>query len=74
MRVPVDITALRRATPNVACTCGGPTTQVESRQTSVIWYCSRCDVYHEASPRGLVLRSFRKEADNIINLPAREER
>jgi ribosomal protein L37AE/L43A len=72
VREPVNIPALKRARARifVNCpTCGKVSSQVDKRARSTIWYCSACNVYHEATDRGDVLRSFRKEADQIINLP-----
>ena len=68
-RIHVDIGKLRRSTPSLKCfTCEGPLSQMDSRQHTNIWYCSKCDVFHEATEAGAKLRSFRKEASQIINL------
>lgn len=70
MRVSVDLERLKRAVLAGGCPhCKGVTPQVDSKKNSLIWYCAQCDVYHETTPRGVPLRSFRREADQIINLP-----
>lgn len=65
----VDIRSLKEVAPALKCsTCKQPMTQTGNRQRSVIWYCSRCDVFRETTVAGSELRSFKKEATQIINL------
>jgi len=74
MRTPINLPKIRRVVPGSGCPhCQGTTTQVDVRPNSLIWYCTRCDVYNETTPRGASLRSYRKEADQIINIALPEE-
>lgn len=73
MRESIDLPRLKKAALGVICpVCKGAVSQTDTRQNSVIWYCSSCEVYYETTPRGVSLRSFRKEANQIINLPRQE--
>jgi len=73
VRVPIDISARKKVKLQIHCpACKRLTSQVETRTRSLIWYCSSCDVYHEVTPQGLILRSFKKQADIIVNLPDQE--
>jgi len=53
--------------------CKGPTSQVDTRANSLIWYCQTCDVFHETTVTGVKLRSFRKEKGQIIMLPGEDD-
>jgi len=65
----VDIHRLNEEAPALKCsTCEQPLVKTDTRPRSVIWYCSRCDVFHETTVGGSELRSFKKEASQIINL------
>lgn len=65
----VDIGTLNEAVSSLKCsTCEQPLAQAGVKQRSVVWYCSRCDVFHETTVGGSELRSFKKEVNQIINL------
>lgn len=73
MRETVDLPRLKRAVPTIACPyCKSQVSQVSATQNALVWYCASCDVYHQTTPRGVSLGSYRKEAENIINLPPQE--
>ena len=73
-RIHIDIGKLRRSASSLKCfTCGTPLSQIDSRQHACIWYCSKCDVFHEATEAGAKLRSFRKGASQIINLGGEDD-
>lgn len=68
-RIHIDIGKLRESASSLRCfTCGGPLSQIDSGRHTYTWYCSKCEVFHEATEAGAKLRSFRKEANQIINL------
>jgi transcription elongation factor Elf1 len=70
MRVAVDVSKNQKLPDSLDCfTCGGPSTCVDTRSNSLIWYCQACDVFHETTMDGVKLRSFRKENSQIIVLP-----
>lgn len=70
MRISVDISKRQELPDSLSCfTCKGPTSQVDTRSNSLIWYCQTCDVFHETTATGVRLRSFRKEGGQIIMLP-----
>lgn len=68
-RVHVDIREVKEAVSSLKCvTCEQPLARVDAGQRSVVWYCSRCDVFHETTTGGAILRTFKKAANQIINL------
>ena len=65
----VDIRKLTEAVSSLKCpTCKQPQSQVGSGSHSVTWFCSRCNIFHETTVGGSELRSYKKEATQIINL------
>ena len=65
----VDIRKLNEVASSLRCpTCEQPLAQVSANQHSVRWYCSRCDVFRETTVGGSELRSYKKDATQIINL------
>ncbi len=65
----VDIRKLNESVSLLKCpTCAQPLAQVSTQQHSVTWYCSRCAIFHETTVGGSALRSYKKEAHQIINL------
>ncbi len=73
MRVPINLPKLKGAVPEVECPyCHSIVSQIDSTLNALVWYCTSCDVYHRTTDRGVSLGSYRKEAENIINLPPQE--
>ena len=73
MRQSVNLKQLGRHEESIVCpTCKGPVSLVENRSVSVVWYCSRCDVYPESTARGVVLRTFKKDQNQVFNLKVGE--
>lgn len=65
----VDIRKLNEVISSLKCsTCEQPLAQVGSRPHSVIWFCSRCDVFRETTAGGSELRSYKKDPTQIINI------
>jgi len=65
----VDIRKLPQAVSSLRCsTCKQPLSQVGAGRHSVTWFCSQCNIFHETTVGGSELRSYKKEATQIINL------
>lgn len=73
MRKAIDLPKLKKVVPEMVCPyCRSVVSQVDTTQNALVWYCAACDVYHQTTSRGVSLGSYRKEAENIINLPPQE--
>lgn len=68
-RVHVDIRKVNEEVSSLKCdTCERSMARVNAGQRSVVWYCSRCDVFDETTVGGVSLRTFKKAANQIVNL------
>lgn len=73
VREAVDLPRLKRVAAPMGCPyCHGTVSQVDTTQNSLVWYCANCDIHHQTTPRGVLLRSYRKDAETIINIPLPE--
>lgn len=73
-REAIDLPRLKKYTISMVCPqCHTTAVQVSTVANSLVWYCASCDVYHQTTTRGVPLRSYKKEAENIINIPLPEE-
>jgi transcription elongation factor Elf1 len=63
VRQPIDINKLRKERyPNtIPCAvCNTSLMPIETKSNTVVWYCSKCDLYNEYTSTGIFLRSFKK--------------
>ena len=74
MRIQVDLGKQQEPLSSFDChTCSRPTTPIGTQQNTMIWYCQACDVFHETTFVGVWLRSFRKEPNQIVVSPERDD-
>lgn len=65
----VDIRKLSEEVSSLRCsTCKQPLSHVGAGRHSVTWFCSQCNIFRETTAGGSELRSYKKEATQIINL------
>jgi ribosomal protein L37AE/L43A len=65
----VDIRNLSEVASSLRCSvCKQPLAQVDTHHHSTVWYCSQCEVFRETTAGGSVLRTFKKDANQVVNL------
>jgi ribosomal protein L37AE/L43A len=69
MRKSVDLTELGKRKVLSCPSCGRQMSEVEFKPNTSVWFCGLCVVYHEATPDGCVLGSFRRVGNQIVFLP-----